>query len=169
VRPLSRELLRLNQSGLAYREYWRVRVGENAEQWNWRAWKVQMIFPPFQLAFIGLAAAGSLAHLPALIVVGAICEVVAIIAILMRIIYRHRFYVEASRTLGVRICWYRSIPLNEAKYIRWCAQRGISPFRAAVDQRHNSYDRKLNMRSSEPGGADSSQMRNSGRNGDNNS
>ena len=118
------------------RDFWRERAGEKAEHWNWCAMRAQIVFSVIQVLVVLLVSAAIVADksVGLEVIVG---ELVVAAILALRAFYRHRFYREASAYVGVKVNWYRPIPIRDKAFAIWQARNGMTatkPTRAADDR-----------------------------------
>jgi hypothetical protein len=113
------------------RDFWRERVGEKAEYWNWCAMRAQLVFSVVQVLIVFLGSAAIVAHksLGIEVILG---ELVVLAILVLRAFYRHRFYREASAYVGVKVRWYRPIPIRDKAFAVWQARNGLNGPSAAI-------------------------------------
>jgi hypothetical protein len=54
-------------------------------------------------------------------------ELVAGVVLGFRIWYRHKFYHEAGKYYGVKVRWYRPVPIRDERFAAWCERHGVHP------------------------------------------
>ena len=109
------------------RKFWRDRAGERAEIANFRALQAQLVFSILQIVFVILLVAAIVSHNGGLDAAVIVCEIFALGALVVRLIFRHRFFHEAGRHFGVKVSWFRPIPIREDRFEDWCLRHNVSP------------------------------------------
>lgn len=107
------------------RDFWRKRAGEDAERWNWKAMRTQIVFAGVQALFCLLVVVAVVIPAPGLepVVIGV--ELFAGAVLVVRLVFRHMFYREAGMYFGVKVRWYRPVPIRDDKFAAWCTRHGV--------------------------------------------
>ena|ERR1700722_19306819 len=109
------------------RTFWRDRAGERAEEANYRALQAQLVFSILQGIFVILLIIALVSRSGGVDAAVVACEVFALAALVVRLGYRHRFFHQAGLHVGVKVSWYRPIPVREEQFKEWCRRHNMSP------------------------------------------